>query len=721
MDNKEISIIVPVYNAEKTIERCINSILKQTIIDRMEVILVDDGSEDNSLKIIKKYEKDYNGTIKVFKQNNSGPAAARNYGIKMSKGKYIGFIDIDDYIDERMFESMKNEMDQPDIDLVLVGRYNVQGEDSKKAIINNSCNTGMSLCENPEILSRMSTFVWDKLFKKSIIEENNIVFPENVKYAEDLYFITEYKYYANKISVIKEPLYYYIAESENSITNTCNEKWLDIIRVLDMVNKFFIGKGEFQKYKNELLKISMGFFCRRIKAFKKAKNKKIQVKFVEEFYKYFNYYFSNWKDKLQMYGEKKRKKYRTNLSMMKIYIYLPNFLKNKYYSAKAYINKTCKKLKKNKTCYAYYRKLYKVKENQVLFMSYYGGNITDSPYYMMKNLLKDNKFKIYVASRQPVEDRIYLDFNNIKNVEIIKVHSKNFVKLLATSKYIINNSRLPEYVTKRKEQIFVNTWHGTPLKTLGRNMNKGLKDLGNNQTQFLMSDYLLYPNEYTRKHMMEDFCLDRLFTGNVITSGYPRNEVFFSQEENEEIKKKMNIQDKKIYVYMPTWRGNTLDTTNIKVYKDELESILKEIDEKIENSIVFVKLHQIIMKHIKLSNYKNIKNINSSYETYKFLNIADGLITDYSSVFFDFANSRKEIILFIYDYEKYMQDRGTYIDLKKLPFIKVNSTEQLIEHINSDSKFIVNDKYKEFLNEYCSLDSLENSKIVNDIIFRRKN
>lgn len=715
--NKEISIIIPVYNAEKTIERCINSILNQTIIDQMEVILVDDSSNDNSLSIMRKYEKENKETVKVIQQQNSGPAVARNNGIKMAKGKYIGFVDADDYIDEKMYEKMQEKMKIEDVDLVLIGRYNVLRNGQMKEKINNRCISGMSLKDNPEILSKMSTFVWDKLYKKSIIEKHNIVFPEGFHYAEDLYFLTKYKYYANKISVIKEPLYYYVTQSKNSITNVCNERWLDIIKILNETNKFFIEKGEFQKYKNELLKISMGFFCRRVREFKNCNNKKMQVLFIKEFYKYFTYYFENWKNKLQMYGVQKAKKYRTNLKLMKAYIYSPNILKKIIGCTK----RVYKRIKTCKVYYAYCRKRYKVKENQVLFLSYYGGNITDSPYYMMKELSKDKNFKIYVASRQPVLDRIYLDFNKLSNVKIVKVHSKEFVKLLSTAKYIVNNSRIPEYVIKKKNQILVNTWHGTPLKTLGRRMNKGLSDLGNNQTQFLMSDYLLYPNEYTKKHIMEDFCLDNLFAGKVIVSGYPRNEIFLSKNRSKEIRERNDLEGKRVYLYMPTWRGNTLDTTNIKKYKEEIESILEEIDNKVEdNVVIFVKLHQIVMKHIKLTEYKHIRNVNSFYETYEFLNIADGLITDYSSVFFDYANSKKEIILFMYDYGEYMADRGMYMDIKKLPFTKIYNTQQLIEHINSSTEFIITNEYKNFLNEYCKFDSKENSKIVNDIIFRRK-
>lgn len=723
-DVKEISIIIPVYNAEKTIERCIKSILNQTIFRNIEIILVDDGSTDNSLKIIEEYANNFPSNIKVIKQKNSGPSVARNNGLKNANGKYIGFIDSDDYVDPTMYETMKKEMENEEVDMVLVGRYDVLDNGKSKPIVNNKLFTGISLRENKELLSKTSTFVWDKLYKKEIIDNNNIVFPEDLEYAEDFYFLTVYKYFCKRVSVVKEPLYYYITKSEDSITNTCNERWLDIIKTLDRTNQFFIQRGEFNKYKSELLQISMGFYCRRLNALKNSNNKKMQIIFIKKFHEYFSCYFENWEKKLQSYGEKKPKRIRTNIKKIKFYVFLPNILKqipDKIRKNNQKLKNIYRKFKMNKTYYAYCRKRHKVQEKQVLFMSYFGGNITDSPYYMMKELAKDNKFEIFVASRQPKSDKTYLHFNNIDNVKIVKVHSKEFVKLLASAKYIVNNSRMPEYVAKREGQIFMNTWHGTPLKTLGRKMNKGLKDVGNNQNQFLMSDYLLYPNEYTRKHMMRDFCLEDLFAGKVIVSGYPRNEIFFDKEAAKKLKQDMGLENKKVYVYMPTWRGNTLDTTNIKQYKEEVETILRILDEQIQDAIIFVKLHQIVMKHINLEEYQNIKNINSYYETYKFLNMADALITDYSSVFFDFANSKKEIILFMYDYEKYMCDRGMYFDIQELPFTKIYNIEDLIMHINQQKEFKPDEQYEEFLNKYCSLDSEKNSEITNDIVFRNKN
>ena len=144
------------------------------------------------------------------------------------------------------------------------------------------------------------------------------------------------------------------------------------------------------------------------------------------------------------------------------------------------------------------------------------------------------------------------------------------------------------------------------------------------------------------------------------------------------------------------------------------------MDDNIKDAVVFVKLHQIIMNYIKISEYKNIRSINSFYETYDFLNIADGLITDYSSVFFDFANTRREIILFMYDYDEYMNDRGMYFDVKKLPFTKVYTTNDLVKIINSKKDFKIDSNYKDFLDNFCKLDSKNNSKLVNDVIFRKK-
>ena len=716
-----VSVIIPVYNAEKTIGRCLDSLINQTIADQIEIIAIDDGSTDSSLEVLKKYHADYPQLVKVFHQANAGPSTARNLGLAKAAGEFIGFVDSDDYVAPEMYAKMVDKMNG-DTDLVITGRYNIDQSGKAKEVLNLNCPSNTSIRETPSLISRTPLFVWDKLFRHSIICKHKLCFNDNFTYVEDAHFLLRYLYYANQVDTVLEPLYYYYTNNNDSATGTCNERWLHIPIALSDINDFFITHGLFAECKGNLFRLAEGYYCRRIGRFPYSSNKHIQWQFIKDFYRLFNYYFDGWQDRIANYRTQKPKRYRASPPKMFVYIYLPNFLKRTYIKTCAIIGvqkKQFAKLKQGRYRYAKYRKRYDVNPNQVLFMSYFGGNVTDSPYYMMKELVAHSNMNIYVASRQLADDRIYLDRNELSNVKLVKVHSPEFIRLLATAKYVINNSRLPDYVVKRPEQVFLNTWHGTPLKTLGRDMHTGLRDLGNNQTQFLMSDYLLYPNEYTRDHIMDAFGLVNLYGGKVILAGYPRNDILCNNPQRDELRHNLGLSnDTRAYAYMPTWRGETISTSDVAKYQAEIESILSTLDTLLDDDIViFVKLHQVVMKKVKLSKYRHIRPFDAYLETYNFLSLMDGLITDYSSVFYDYANTGREIILFTYDYDQYSSSRGVYTDIKSLPFPLIYTTTDLTNYLNKSHQFKPGSGYSKFVKEYCQYDSPDNSALVNRILF----
>lgn len=323
---KKISVIVPIYNCEGTLTRCVDSVLHQTIIDKMEIILINDGSTDNSLEIMKRYQKLYPDIIRVFSWENKGQSAARNFGISVAEGQYIGFVDGDDYIDALFFEALSARMGS-NIDLAVSGRYNIDANNIKKKKLPNLTIDNCSMEDTPEVLSATSTLVCDKLFKLKLIQKNNIKFPEKYRYAEDLHFLCRYKYYCKKVAVIDDALYYY-TKNESSITNSCDVRWLDICSVLEETRLFFKSKDKLLEVEDELLKISIGFYCRRIRVMKTSGNRSLQVCFVIKMLKYLRTFKNNnWKEKIDQYHIKDCIRIRKSIVLMCIYIYLPTIFK----------------------------------------------------------------------------------------------------------------------------------------------------------------------------------------------------------------------------------------------------------------------------------------------------------------------------------------------------------------------------------------------------------
>lgn len=394
------------------------------------------------------------------------------------------------------------------------------------------------------------------------------------------------------------------------------------------------------------------------------------------------------------------------------------------------IRKTYRKLKRfisqKKYNIMYYYRCYeklKLDDNAILLCAQQGKNIDGNIFYILKELQKDKykNYKIYVAVDKVHEkefDKKFINYN-FTNYELVNITSKKYFKILASAKYLFNDTSFLWYFVKKEGQVYFNTWHGTPFKTLGKSIKDDFHLIGNVQRNFLMSDYLLYPSEFMRDVMLDDYMINNIATDTkVVLGGYPRNEIFFDKERARDLKNQLNLNDKQIIAYMPTWRGSFGQLN--KTSEDQINIInkqLKQIDKKLTNNqIMYVNFHPFLKDKVNISGYKHIKPFDKKYETYDFLNIADILITDYSSVFFDFAVSNKKIILFAYDEREYFEDRGTYFGFNELPFKKVKNVHDLIDTINSKDDVDIT----KFLNRFCPYENINASSKIVELVLNNK-
>ena len=247
VENKElISVIVPIFNVEKYLKKTIESIISQIYI-YIEIILVDDGSNDTSSEICEFYAKK-DKRIKVFYQENKGVSSARNLGISNANGKYIVFIDGDDYVTPEYISSLYNDIEENNVDLAVQMYINYFNKKKKIRSVKEDINKKMSGIEfiDYEILDGRDCSSYVKIYKKSIIDKFEIKFNECISNLEDMLFLFEYCLQCKDIMYTSKTNYYRIIRNDGVVFSGFNEKKLTALKVFDIIN------NELQKYDNKI-------------------------------------------------------------------------------------------------------------------------------------------------------------------------------------------------------------------------------------------------------------------------------------------------------------------------------------------------------------------------------------------------------------------------------------------------------------------------------------
>lgn len=250
-----LSVIIPVYNTEQYIERCIESLINQTLND-IEIIIIDDGSTDKSLEIINSFKEKYSH-MRVITQSNSGQGSARNAGINIAKGKYITFVDSDDWLEDRCLEELYSIAVNSEADIVIC---------NMKKVYDNYCRYDEMPPFTKERLTRhegieeilkdkeIKSYPCAKLFRRELFVKNNILFPENMYY-EDLAIGIQLFYFSNKVVLDNYYGYYYLQRDDSSTRRISCRNVTDRLKALYMIKNFLSEKKIFIKYKKEFTRL----------------------------------------------------------------------------------------------------------------------------------------------------------------------------------------------------------------------------------------------------------------------------------------------------------------------------------------------------------------------------------------------------------------------------------------------------------------------------------
>ena len=309
----DISIIVPIYNAEKYLNKCLNSLINQTKKE-LEFILVNDGSTDKTEQIIKSYK---DKRIKYFKNKNQGIGKTRNFGIEKATSKYIMFLDSDDYLEETACEELYKKANADNLDLVICDYYKLY-ENGIKEDIKLISFENTTLKETPNLLLDVNLAPWNKIYKKDLIIKNNIKFVENLKY-EDAPFVAECFDKAKKIGKVDLMLNAYIIHG-NSETTVRDERIFDILKIIELIRQYF-SKKEYmtETIKKLIVRIVTNYTIQQ----RVQKNKKTGMRFIDEAFIYLQKYVPDYKDN-KYYKNRSflKRTIEKNKNLSKIYCWL---------------------------------------------------------------------------------------------------------------------------------------------------------------------------------------------------------------------------------------------------------------------------------------------------------------------------------------------------------------------------------------------------------------
>lgn len=254
---KKVSIIVPVYNSQEYLKECADSLVNQTLED-IEIIFINDGSTDDSLRMLEEYQKNYPDKVVVKSKQNGGQATARNLGIRMATGEYIGFVDSDDSVDTCMFERLYNEAKQTGSDFVECGYKYLQVETDGKIKEIPAYGNVRNYGSKNEMFIDPLVSPWNKIYKADVLQNNNICFPEGVIYEDTAFFIKSIPYIKKTSYVAEKFVFHYLRP--NSTMNANKDKRVgNIFDVLLDIIQFYDKNNYRASYKNEL-----EYFCVKI-------------------------------------------------------------------------------------------------------------------------------------------------------------------------------------------------------------------------------------------------------------------------------------------------------------------------------------------------------------------------------------------------------------------------------------------------------------------------
>lgn len=409
---------------------------------------------------------------------------------------------------------------------------------------------------------------------------------------------------------------------------------------------------------------------------------------------------------------------KTKIKRLGKRILQPFFISQKDYGKKVYFNA----LKKP------------VKENYIFYEAFAGLGILDNPRAIFKALLSDARFSdfvhVWAIDDLELAGPNTQEFSSLDNVFIVKRASSAYYEFLATCGYLIANTTFGYFFEKRPEQVYINTWHGVPTKYMGyEHAVERVENARGPARHFLSADYLLSSNRFMTDIMYRrSYKLDELFEGRLLEIGTPRIDCLISPDKKYVYEKlnRLGIQtDKKIILYAPTWKGNLYDRLDYDI--NGLKQLVCRFADAVNRDEyrIYLRVHYFLYRILAKDSSLRDFLIPFTVDTNELLSVVDVLISDYSSIFFDYLVTGKPMIFYVPDLEQYETGRGLYVPTDTLPGLVSSEQEEVCQALSLITK-TPDDYLKTYQKRYQAMRSWctynedgKSCKRLIDIVFKK--
>jgi CDP-glycerol glycerophosphotransferase len=370
---------------------------------------------------------------------------------------------------------------------------------------------------------------------------------------------------------------------------------------------------------------------------------------------------------------------------------------------------------RRRAVYAEYYENLLIEENTILYESFHGRSMTCNPLAIFKHLLSREEFAdwrhIWVLNDR---EKVPQEYRALRNVVFITRQSDAYLRALAKVKYLVNNTTFHFEYTRKDGQVYLNTWHGTPIKTLGKHVHGVPFQHGNVARNFLQATHIISPNEHTSNVLLDDYDIRPLFSGALAETGYPRLDATVSLSDAERVALRARLgakEGEKILLYAPTWRESLGEP------KLDAARLLGDLQAMGDDSIrVLFRGHYFTEKLLAGLPLGDIV-VPADIDSNTLLAVTDILVTDYSSIAIDFLPRLRPIIYYANDLEEYEAERGMYFPLSDLPG-EICQTRDALQVAISNAEARFNPAvHEEAIARFCPMEDGQATKRVVDWVF----